>query len=364
MKTILKIQTIALIVFATAFLYACGNEQTEKSKPVRPVRYTTVSYTENGPVRTFSGTTVAKKVINLSFRQSGKIVMLDLRPGQKVTKGQLLARLDNVQTSLALEQARAQLLAAESNLTTARLNLDRFTTLYEKGTAALSDFEQAKNNYNTAYQSKEAAAKGVDMLEEQIDFGHIYAPASGTIASISAELNENIGPGMPIAILNAKGAMEIKLGIPESLINEISEGMNVNVSFPSIQSNGSLGKVTEVSPANDPNTATYEVTVEITHPHSAIRSGMAAEVIFQFGKATRNNPRMIVPANAVGDDSEGSFVFLIQEKGDEYQVKKQHITVGGLSSQGFEVISGLKGGEMVATAGLQTLLNGQNIKLQ
>ena len=72
----------------------------------------------------------------------------------------------------------------------------------------------------------------------------------------------------------------------------------------------------------------------------------------------------MIPAKSVGEDAQGNFVFLIEESSTQTTVKKQAITVGKLTSNGFEILSGLSSGQKIATAGLQTLLNGQQVKLQ
>ena len=91
---------------------------------------------------------------------------------------------------------------------------------------------------------------------------------------------------------------------------------------------------------------------------------MAANVRFELSDGNGGNQALVVPAHAVGEDSEGRFVFLIQGEGEQAKVKKQRITIGNLSSEGFEIKSGLKAGQKIATAGLQTLLDGQAVKLQ
>ena len=72
---------------------------------------------------------------------------------------------------------------------------------------------------------------------------------------------------------------------------------------------------------------------------------------------------MVVPANAVGEDGNGRFVFIIEESDEMTTVNKQPITIGNLTPEGFEVVSGLRIGQKIATAGLQTLLDGQEVKL-
>ena len=90
---------------------------------------------------------------------------------------------------------------------------------------------------------------------------------------------------------------------------------------------------------------------------------MAAKVTFLFN--AYENKAIVIPAKAVGEDSKGRFVFLIEEKeGGKAFVKKQYIEIGSLQPHGFEVKNGLILGQKIAVAGLQTLLEGQEVKLQ
>lgn len=157
--------------------------------------------------------------------------------------------------------------------------------------------------------------------------------------------------------------MEIALGIPENVINKITEGMLVDVSFASIE-NTFKAIVTEASPALDVNTATYPVRVTIVNPSDEIKSGMAANVTFHFNDAIDQSKKLIAPMTAVGEDSNGNFVFLISENQNSVVVNKKPVKIGNLTPQGFEILSGLKKGQKIATAGLQTLLDGQKVKLQ
>ena len=187
--------TLALVLFT-----ACGGEEATEQKVLRPVVYQTVSLQGELNQRTFNGTAETDKVINLSFRNSGIITRFDMALGQRVRKGQLLGQLDNVQARLAYEQAVAQLNSQESQVKTAKLSYDRTRSLYEKGSASLSDFENAKNAYQNAESGFESAQRSVDIQKEQINYGYIYAPENGIIASVNAEIDENVSPGHNIHI--------------------------------------------------------------------------------------------------------------------------------------------------------------------
>ncbi len=356
-----RLLTLTALCFG---LVACGGDEPVEQKTLRPVRYQEIGYQGSAMARTFSGTAETDKVVNLSFRSSGIITRFNIRLGQRVRRGDLLAQLDNVQARLAYEQSLSALNSAASQMNTTKLNLDRVRSLYEKGSASLSDFENAKNSYRTARASHESAQRSVDIQKEQMRYGFIYAPETGTIAAVSAEVDENVSAGQTVAVLNAGANMEIALGLPESIINRIEQGMDVDVAFTSLPDNAFTGRVTEVSPSVDPNTATYPVRVTITNPTDAVRSGMTANVTFDFGNGETTSNTLIVPAKAVGEDDQGRFVFLIEGDGTTAAVKKHHIQVGALTAEGFEIKDGLQAGQRIATAGLQTLLNGQQVRLQ
>jgi RND family efflux transporter MFP subunit len=344
-------------------LTACGEEEKKQEQPKRPVKYQQVGYLGGEKIRTFSGTAQTDKIIKLSFRSAGIVTQFDIKLGQKVKKGQLLSKLDNVSSRLSYEQAVTQVNSAESQVNTAKLSLDRIRTLYEKGSASLSDFEAAKNSYKTALESYKSSKRGLAIQQEQINYGYLYAPENGTISTVDVELDENVSAGQLIATLNSGTDMEIMLGIPESVINGVQNGMDVSVDFSSLANEKFTAKVTEVSPAVDANTATYPVRVTLNNPSDNIKSGMTANVTFDFGDQKVNNKTLVVPANAVGEDSDGRFVFLIEGDADNAKVKKQQVTIGSLTPEGFEIKSGLSAGQKIATAGLQTLLNGQEVKL-
>lgn len=331
--------------------------------PLRPVETTEVGYNSEDRNRTFSGTARTDTIVNLSFRSTGILSALNIKLGQAVHKGQMLAELDNVQARLAQEQAITSLNSAESQLNTTKLSLDRVRTLYEKGSASLSDFENAKNSYRTALASYESAQRSVQIQKEQIRDGYLYAPEAGTIASVEVELDENISAGQVIAVLNAGSSMEIAVGIPESVINLVEVGALARVSFPSLPNSQHQGTVSEVAPSLSNQTGTYPVKVAVDSAAPEIRSGMTANVTFDFSKGT-SGETLVVPAKAVGEDSQGRFVFLVESVSDaEAIVSKTYIQIGELSSSGFEVLDGLTAGQSIATAGLQTLLDGQHVQI-
>ncbi len=344
-------------------LMSCGEKEVKEEVVLRPVKYSEVSYLGGEKTRKFSGAAKTEKIINLSFRSSGIITKLDMKLGQKVKKGQLLGTLDNVSARLNYESSIESKNSSESQMNTAKLSLNRMRILYEKGSSSLSDYEDAKNSYRTAVASFESSKRTVSIQQDQIQFGYLYAPEDGAIASVTAEVDENVSSGQAIGVLNAGTAIEISLGLPESVINAVKKDMKVKVSFTTIEGQTFNAIITEVAPALDSSTSTYPITVMVTDSDERIKSGMAANVLFEFVDKDITKNTIVVPASAVGEDGKGRFVFLVEGDDNRATVKKQAITIGNLTPEGFEVKSGLKIGQKIAIAGLQTLLDGQEVKL-
>jgi RND family efflux transporter MFP subunit len=357
-----KIITISYLLL---FLVSCGEEKPEEKKLIRPVKYHQVVFSGGDKVRVFSGTSKTDQVVKLSFRSTGVLTELNIKLGQRVSKGDLLAKLDNVQARLNYENSISSKNSSESKMNTTKLNLNRIKALYEKGGSSLSDLEAAKDAARNAQQNYNSALRNVDIQQEQINYGYLYASTDGEISDVNVELNENISTGQVIATLNSGSHMNIALGLPESVINNIRLNMPVQITFTSLNDKSFKGRVSEVSPSLDTNTATYPITIDVEDSSSEIKSGMAANVTFNFKDSETGvkSSLLVVPANAVGENSNGRFVFVLNQNGETAIANKQTIEIGKLTSEGFEVISGLKSGQLIATAGLQTLLEGQEVSI-
>ncbi|WP_066630947.1 efflux RND transporter periplasmic adaptor subunit [Labilibacter marinus] len=345
---------------------ACKSKEEKKEEIIKPVRYEIVSKLNAQKVRNYSGVASASNEIELSFRSSGIVSVLKAKVGQKVRKGDLLMSLDNVQAKLAYEQSVSALKSAQSAMNTAKSSLERSKALYEKGSHSLSDYETAKNSFQSALDKFESAKRKKDIDQSQINYGYIYAPKNGVLASVDISINETVGSGQVVAVLNAGDDVHVSVGVPENAINKINIGMTTKVIFSSIEDQDFEGNIIEISPIVDPNTSTFPVKIDIPKPANVIKPGMVANVIFTFGSnSNQESNQLVVPVKAVGEDSDGNFVMLIEATNDNIGViKKQTISLGELTNEGFVVKSGLTEGQKIATAGLQTLLDKQKVKLQ
>lgn len=358
---------------------SCNQESAPPAPtPIRPVRSIVLTTFGSTLQTTFSGVAVSGKESMLSFKVSGTVQDLLVEVGQKVSRGQDLVKLDDTDLKVSYRSAVADLKNSEAgvknaatNLNTSRSTYLRVEKLYESGSVPLSEFEQAKGNLETAKASLQAAKaqmatarSQLQAAENQLKYTAITAPFEGVVNRILIEENEVTGSGEPVLSLTDTGRSKINVGLSDRYIARMRKEMKATVVFPILPDRTFAGKVNEISFAAGDD-ATYPVTILLNEPSEDIRPGMAADVTFLFGDDGQTaQQKLMVPVEAVGEDADGHFVFIVEEKeNDQGVVHRRAVTLGPLTPNGFEVIDGVRAGERVATSGLQVLLENMPVKL-
>ncbi len=342
-------------------LTACGSEKKVVDDPIKPVKWSKVIAVGGVQQRTFAGTTQSGNEANLSFRANGLIEMLRVKVGDKVKRGQLLAKLDQKDVRLNFEKAKATLRSAKIQLDTAKSSLERVKQLYMANNTSLTEYERAKNSLASASSGYETAVKALDLQKSQLEYTKIVAPTAGIVTKVNAEKNEFTSAGSPVIVINSGDDMEINVGVPENYISRIRQGDSVDVVVASIKAGKIKGVVTEVG-FSSAGSVVFPVIVKVSEKIKALRPGMPAEVAFSFGNETEV-VRLVVPVLSVGDSSEGNYIYELVKEADHYVAKKRIIKTGPLLTEGFQVMSGIKEGAIVAVAGLRSLYDGRKVKL-
>lgn len=356
---------IGIFSFAALLFYGCSEKETEAKQIVRPVKYALVEQAGGLQQKTFSGTTQSASKANLSFRSNGLLVVQNAKVGQRVKKGELLARLDQKDVKLAYDQAAADVQNAKAQYEAASSALARTKQLYETNNASLNDYEMAKSSYSSAETAYEISKNRLDLQASQISYTEIVAPMDGIVSAVNANINEVVSPGSPIIVMSREGDndMEVIVGLPERYITDVSSGEDVRISVSSVEELCD-GIITEVGYASSNAAGTYPVVVSMElSENAAIRPDMPAEVTFSFG-SNDDSLKLIVPVKAVSNGTDGSYVYALEKaKGETYKVRKKAVELGLISERGYEIKSGLKEGEIVATAGLTALYDDRLVKL-
>lgn len=355
---------LATVVIAAVFnVGGCGQTDDEMPERLRPVRFVTVNDDSVFRDRSFSGTSKSSRESRLSFKVSGTVVNVPVQIGQRLNAGDLIAQIDPASYVLQVQQAQASLVEAEANDRRAAANYQRTKGLYANDNAALNDLEAARAQAESSGAMVASASKALEIARLNASYTRLIADADCSIAFLDIEVNENVSAGQQIAAVSCGESFEVTLDLPESLIGRIRETTPVSIRFGAIPNEEFDGVVSEIAVTSATGTAGFPVVVKINDTHPSLRSGLAANVTFQFDSTDTSGTTVVLPVTAVINDPNGTFVFVANSTDvvGEALVTRRAVTVGELSHSGIEITEGLNIGDRVITAGISVIREGQRV---
>ncbi len=366
-------------LFILFLLMSCGQKSAEIENAIRRVKYAKVESNTGMETYSFSGVAKAQNEIQLSFKVAGTLASVNVKLGDRVRKGQIIATIDPadyiIQTNQAVSQkegAIANSKATQSQLIKAKATYDRVAQLYENSSVSLSEYQQAKAALDAAQAQHDAAISQVDAAssqlkaaDNQVSYTNLISPLDGVITAMEVEANEVINAGALIAKVSSLGRPKVEVGVSEVAINKFKIDKKANIHFPSLPNRIFEAKVTEIGFASEKST-TYAVILEIINYSDEIRPGMAAEVNFTIdADEGQTKSEIVAPLKAIASAADGNYAFKLvpdTEKGI-FLAKRVILDLGAITENGYIIKNGLKQGDLVAVAGLRSLYEGKKVML-
>lgn len=352
-----------ILLLSLLVIGACGKADAPIEEQLRPVRYITVSDGSMFRDRSFSGTSKSSRESRLSFKVSGTVTKIPVQIGQRLNAGDLIAELDPASYILQVQQAQASLVEAQANDRKAAADYQRAKGLYANDNASLNDLDAARAQAEASGAMVASAGKALEIAHLNLSYTELTADTDCSIASLDIEVNENASAGQQVAAVSCGDTFEITMNLPESLIGLADDSTPVRVSFSSIPKQQFNGVISEISVSSASGSAGFPVVIRLVEKHPALRSGLAANVTFQFDSAAASGAGVVIPVNAVINDPNGTFVFVAVLSGSdgEATVTRRPVGVGELSKYGIEIVAGLSVGDFVITAGISVIREGQRV---
>ena len=327
-------------------------------EPIRPVRVAEVVETGGGEPITLTGTIEAEDTINLAFRVGGQLISRSVNVGDQVRPGQVVARLDPETAQNAVDAARANVAAAMARLVEAQNTIDRYQPMVERGFVARQQFDRAVESRNAAQAQVEAAEAKLRTAENQLSFTELVADAAGTVTARGAEPGEVVAAGQMVVQLARKGGRDAVFDFPPRVKDALAADTQVEVVSSIDSSVRAVGRVREVSPQADPVTRTFQVRVGLASPPAALRLGSTVTGKVAVGGEQSG---LVIPAAALTRADGQPAVWVVDP--EVQRVALRNIAVLGHELDSVLVEHGLAPGELVVTAGVQTLRPDQQVRL-
>lgn len=386
---------ILVLISLACIAVSCSSRRDGAPAPESaiPVRVGNVRRIRAAQTVAVSGSVVPwKDPSNVAFVVSGKVVEAGPREGDPVQKGQVLARIDPADYTLAVEAAAAQVAAARAVLEKAesparpevleqaRISFERsqdeyrrMKALYDSKSLAPNDFRKFEAAYQAAGQQYEQAKAGGQkedraqaraiynqaVAAERIARKHLadatlHSPMSGFVSSRSIQVGEIASPGRPVFQIVELDPVEINVGVPETDIRLVRLGQTASVQVPALPGEPFEGTVRLINVAADATTRTYMVRIRVPNPKHLLRVGMIEEAQI---RSDRMLDAMTLPGECVVHDPQGANIVFVYFPGQK-RVYSKRVDTGTVYGREIQIKNGLAGDESIVLAGQERLRDG------
>lgn len=347
--------TVIVVLCLSIMLAGCSKAEIGKEE-IPLVRSQIVRSDAAGLNANYSGEVRGRYETQLAFQVNGKIVKRNVELGSVVNPGDILMEIDAKDIQQTVNITSAQVASAQSQLSLAESNLERYRRLHEQGAVSKMQLDQYQNAYEVAAAAVRQASAQYTQGANQLGYSALMADSAGVIAGVSAEAGQVVSAGQPVVTLVKDGEREIEISVPENRIDELRSSGKVQISFWALPGITAEGSVREISPVADKVTRTYKVRISLAAPPAGMNLGMTANVTVANA---RNRPAAYIPLSAIYQTGDAPHVWVIQDG----TVHLRPIKAGSFGNNQLQVIEGLQDGEVIVTAGVQKLREGQKVRL-
>lgn len=323
---------MATVAISALLLTGCKQSVADKPTPVK-VKVMKVAMTTLSGGQEFSGTVEESSASTLSFPVAGTVQRMRVHEGQRVSRGELIATLDETSLQSSYEAAAAALRQAEDAY-------ERLKLLHDNNSLPEVQWVEVQSKLRQAQSMAEISKKNL------VD-GKLYAPFSGVISEKSVEVGQNVVPGMPVAKLVTVSQVKVCIAVPEKEMAGMEVGSEVNITVSALGGKSFTGKISEKGIAANKLSRSYNVKATVDNRGGELMPGMICDVTTA---AATTSSEIVLPSEIVQIDHDNqSFVWL----NNSGRAHRQPVVTGRLTPKGVVIVSGLKEGDEVLAEGRQ-----------
>jgi RND family efflux transporter MFP subunit len=353
-----KTSIMKYIALAGVFglLAGCSEAEPEAKAP-RPIKSIVAEIRSIGETVSQTGEIRPRYETPMSFRLDGQLTFR-VENGVEVKAGDLLASIDKVPSQNNVLTARAELATAQSALEFARLTAERNRELFSKNVISRAQLQEAEANLQTAQARFEAATTALSTADETLTYAEIKAPRDGIVSAVGANVGQVVQAGQSVVTLISNQDRDAVFDVPERLLHSGAETTEVQVSLISNPAATATGTVREVTPSADPITRTFRVKVSLDGKGQGMPFGAAV-----LGTIVLSPKQLVeLPASALTNNNGATAVFVFDKASNKLSYRT--VQIDRYDDQAMYVSAGLETGDIVATAGVSKLRDGETVKLE
>jgi RND family efflux transporter MFP subunit len=372
--------SVLAIIAAGALASACSEPQAAEPKPAQPVKTQLVTEAPPQPGVRYSASIEPFEQVALSFKASGYVddvlrrsgadgKLRTAQPGDRVTRGTVLARVRETEYRERVTQGKAKLAEGEASLIKARLDLERAKTLFAADSLTKPDLDAAQASFDASEARMAAARADIELALSALRDCALVSPASGIILERRIEAGSLAAAGTVGFVLGDLGSVKARFGIPDGMIQSVRLGDVMDVTVEAGTATTFAGRVTAIAPTADPQSRVFDVEVTIPNQDGQLRPGMIGTVAVGLPAGSvhaseRRPPTVPLTAVVRSQAGAGQFAVLVVERRNAIDVAKlRRVELGEVMGNDIAVVKGLNPGEQVVVSGATLLVDGEAVRV-
>ena len=341
--------TFIMRCFSTALIFilllSCTQEapqKKQKAKAVHLVEAVSVTKEDIAIIRTRTGSLRARHEVKIFNQEEGRIISLPFFEGDKVKKGEIIARLDD-------KLLRAQLARARASRHKASEDIKRMRDLSKKNLASAEQLTRSETDFEIATADEE-------ILKTRLSYTTITAPFNGVVSSRLTEPGNIAERYSHLLTLSDMTSLMTEVSVSELLLPKLSTNDKIQARIDALGNNTFEGHILRIHPSLDPTTRMGTVEVELKPVPNGAVPGQLCRVHFN----TKNIPRLLLPFRALRQDTQGEYVFIIDEGS---KARRVNVVSGPRIAEDLVILDeSIQEGQLVITKGFLSLKNGTKVQ--
>ena len=350
---------LACLLLALTVFPGCTSSDRPPEQVLRPVKVVRI-VDQAASLMSFAGEVRPRYETLLSFRVAGKLLTREIDVGDRVRKGQVLVRLDQADYGLVVRDLKAQLRSAIVERDFLRDDLSRYRELLDQHLISPPEFDRHQTAYTKARERATALEAQLSQAVNQQAYTELLADRDGVVTALEVEAGQVVSIGQPVVKLAQLDQKDIHFDVPEHRLQTLVRGQEVSITLWADHERRMKAQIREIASAADPASRTYRVKAALLEDQDAAHLGMTATVEIPSNTVSR----MIVPLSAVftPQNKPGQpHVWLINERANT--VRSVPVQVGEPLDRERIAVTGLASGQLLVSAGVQRLAEGQAVRL-
>ena len=344
-------------LLSSGVLLAACSKSEPPPEPVRPVLSIKVQALNEETLGRFAGSIQARYESNTGFRVGGRIASRNVDVGTEVQKGTLLATLDPSDQQNQLRSAQGDLAKVQAQLINAQANARRQQALFDRGVGAQAQLDIAITDLKTTQASLDQARAAVDQSKDQLGYTELRADHKAVVTAWNAEAGQVVTAGQQVVTLAQPDIKEAVIDLPDTLVDQIPADVVFLVAGQLDPSINTTATIREIEPQAQSATRTRRARLTLASTPEGFRLGTAISVTL----SSAIKPRIELPASALQEADGKTRIWVVDTSSKT--VAPRDVSVISRTDGTVVLADGVKSGERVVSAGVNSLKPGQAVKL-